>query len=107
MVPRSIRFPSRHRLRMPAGCLAGLATLAVLLGSGAPSPAASPLLESVKQNPKKAQELCARFKQFNAQGQSATSKASIAQVAASEGLAPGDAEVLITYVIGLHCPDVH
>lgn len=68
--------------------------------------AASPLLESVKQNPALAKQMCANFKQLNAQGQSATSKGSIAAVAAAQGLSPMDAEVLITYVIGLNCPDV-
>ena len=68
--------------------------------------AASPLLEAVKQNPAKAQKMCARFRKLNAEGRSATSKASVEAVARSENLSPMDAEVLITYVIGLHCPDV-
>lgn len=68
--------------------------------------AASALLESVKQNPELARQLCRQFKALNAEGQSATSKASIARVAESQGLSPMDAEVLATYVIGLHCPDV-
>ena len=71
-----------------------------------PARAASALLESVKQNPGLAKSLCAQFKQLNASGQSATSKESIARVAASQGLSTLDAEVLTTYVIGLHCPDV-
>ena len=71
-----------------------------------PSLAASALLETVKENPALARSLCERFKQLNAQGQSATSKESIAWVAANQGLSPMDAEVLSTYVIGLHCPDV-
>ena len=48
---------------------------------------------------------CARFSQLNAEGVSATSKRSIEEVAAKQGLSPVDAEVLITYVIGLYCPD--
>lgn len=68
--------------------------------------AASELLESVKQNPALAQQMCARFKQLNAQGQSATAPESIAAVARSQGLSGTDAEILITYVIGLNCPDV-
>jgi hypothetical protein len=32
--------------------------------------------------------------------------APIAMVASSQGLSQVDAEVLTTYVIGLHCPDV-
>lgn len=68
--------------------------------------AASQLLESVKRNPALARQMCGRFKQLNAKGQSATSSASIAAVASAQGLSPTDAEILITYVIGLNCPDV-
>ena len=71
-----------------------------------PARAASNLLESVKQNPGLAKSLCAQFKQLNASGQSATSPQAIASVARNQGLSPVDAEVLATYVIGLHCPDV-
>jgi hypothetical protein len=81
------------------------ASLALLLCQS-PMSAASALLETVKQNPALARSLCERFKQYNAEGKSATSKESIAWVASSQGLAPVDAEVLSTYVIGLHCPDV-
>jgi hypothetical protein len=77
-----------------------------LLLSQSPMLAASALLETVKQNPALARSLCERFKQYNAEGKSATSKESIAWVASSQGLSPVDAEVLSTYVIGLHCPDV-
>lgn len=71
-----------------------------------PGQAASALLETVKQNPARAKQMCARFKQLNAEGISATSPQAIAAVASSQGLSPVDAEVLITYVIGLNCPDV-
>ena len=87
--------------------------IAVLLGIAAgfspvtgPAFAQSALLESVKQNPALAQSLCQQFRQLNAQGVSATSKASIASLASSRGLSPMDAEVLATYVIGLHCSTV-
>lgn len=90
--------------RLPGGLLA-LPLLLALLPAG-PSPAASALLESVKTNPAMAQSLCERFKQLNAQGKSATSQESVTWVAANQGLSPVDAEVLSTYVIGLHCPDV-
>ena len=91
--------------RMAAGLLAlGLAMLPLLLP---PLPAAAAgMLDTVKQNPALARSLCEQFKQLNASGQSATSKESIARVAASQGLSTLDAEVLTTYVIGLHCPDV-
>jgi hypothetical protein len=81
------------------------ASLALLLCQS-PMSAASALLETVKQNPALARSLCERFKQYNAEGKSATSKESIAWVASSQSLSPVDAEVLSTYVIGLHCPDV-
>ncbi|MFY8149648.1 MAG: hypothetical protein ACOVNL_10600 [Prochlorococcaceae cyanobacterium] len=68
--------------------------------------AASPLLESVKQNPALAKSLCAEFRQYNTQGLSATSAQAVAATARQRGLSPMDAEVLTTYVIGLHCPDV-
>lgn len=84
---------------------AGVALLVLLTASGG-AQAASPLLESVKQNPALARQMCARFKQLNAEGHSATSKKSIASVASAQGLSAMDAEVLITYVIGLNCPDV-
>ena len=80
--------------------------LAFSLVWASPLRAASALLESVKQNPALAKSLCAQFKQLNASGQSATSPESIAMVASSQGLSQVDAEVLATYVIGLHCPDV-
>ena len=90
--------------RSAAGLLAlGLAVIPLLLSS---LPAAAGMLDTVKQNPALARSLCEQFKQLNASGQSATSKESIARVAASQGLSTIDAEVLTTYVIGLHCPDV-
>ena len=70
------------------------------------APASAGMLDVVKQNPEMARKLCDQFKQLNASGQSATSKEAIARLAASQGLSAIDAEVLTTYVIGLHCPDV-
>ncbi len=75
--------------------------------SAMPLRAASALLETVKQNPALAKSLCAQFKQLNAAGRSATAPDSIAMVASSQGLSQVDAEVLTTYVIGLHCSDVY
>ena len=80
--------------------------LACTLLLAAPPRAASALLETVKQNPALARSLCGRFKELNAQGISATSRSSIDVVAKEQGLSQVDAEVLATYVIGLHCPDV-
>jgi len=71
-----------------------------------PALAQSQLLESVKQNPARAKALCSQFQGFNAQGLSATSSSAVSQIARQENLSPMDSEVLITYVIGLYCPDV-
>ena len=101
-----------HPSPMPVlkGLLALLAcggTVLVGLGSD-PSPvwAQSQLLESVKQNPARAKALCSQLRGFNAEGLSATSPQAVAQIARQENLSPMDAEVLTTYVVGLHCPDV-
>lgn len=118
-MPRRLLLNRSHRHRHTAPRLAlpvavtvpwrvaaaGLALLVAFAPTGG-AQAASPLLESVKQNPALARQMCANFKQLNAEGQSATSPASIAAVASSQGLSAMDAEVLITYVIGLNCPDV-
>jgi len=80
--------------------------LALLLGPGATLASASALLESVKQNPEVARQLCDQFRAYNAQGTSATSAEVVGAVARSRDLNTIDAEVLITYVIGLHCPKV-
>jgi hypothetical protein len=98
-VPLASRLPLRSLLGM--GLALGLAAM-----PAAPGWSASPLLESVKQNPALARSLCGRFKELNAQGISATSRSSIDVVAKEQGLSQVDAEVLATYVIGLHCPDV-
>ncbi len=101
---------SAIQLRFGPGLAAWLASGVLLLGQilapVAPVEAASALLETVKQNPQLAKQLCAEFKQLNAEGRSATSPASLARVASSQGLSTMDAEVLTTYVIGLYCPDV-
>jgi hypothetical protein len=105
-MPRRDALTSMTALRCPAAGLGLLLLTLALGGLAAPAKAASPLLERVKQNPALARKMCARFKQLNAEGVSATSKKAINAVAEAQGLSPMDAEVLITYVIGLHCPDV-
>ncbi|MFM7313320.1 MAG: hypothetical protein ACKO0M_09165 [Cyanobium sp.] len=75
-------------------------------GTVFPAAAQSALLESVKQNPQRAKALCAELKDLNAQGLSYTSGQAVAQIASRQGLSPTDAEILSTYVVGLHCPDV-
>ena len=79
----------------------------VLIGAASPIGAAdSDLLNSVKRNPEKAKEMCRSFRQMNANGRSPFSKAYINQVAASENLSFQDAEILMTYIVGMHCDDV-
>ena len=63
----------------------------------------SDLLNSVKRNPEKAKAMCRTFRQMNANGRSPFSKAYINQVAASESLSFQDAEILMTYTVGMHC----
>ena len=43
---------------------------------------------------------------MNAKGKSAYSQKSTRQVAKSENLSFQDAEILVTYTVGMHCPDV-
>lgn len=110
--PRATDHPPRDDRRHPLitrlrPCLTALVCAACLGAVAVPTARAqSALLESVKQNPALAQSLCQQFRQLNAQGVSATSQASIASLASSRGLSPMDAEVLATYVIGLHCSTV-
>ena len=66
----------------------------------------SDLLNSVKRNPEKAKAMCRSFRQMNANGKSAYSKKSINKVAQGQNLTFQDAEILVTYVVGMHCPDV-
>ena len=94
---------------MPVLSLLRLTGLAVFMGAGlpfTPLQAPSPLLESVKQNPQLAKRICADLRQLNSRGVSSNSPEAIAMVAQSQGLSSTDAEILTTYVVGLHCPDV-
>jgi len=77
-----------------------------LLISASAGFAQSSLLESVKRNPSEAQALCQSFKAMNGKGQSALSAEAINQLATQRNLSPNNAEILATYVIGLHCSDV-
>ena len=76
-----------------------------LLGA-APAAAESELLNSVKRNPSEASALCSSFRRLNSEGQSAYSGETTRLVASTRNLSPTDAEVLITYVVGMTCPDV-
>ena len=78
-----------------------------LIGSITPVGAdESDLLNSVKRNPEKAKAMCRSFRQMNANGNTAYSKKSVNEVAHSQNLTFQDAEILVTYVGGMHCPDV-
>jgi hypothetical protein len=68
--------------------------------------ASSELLKDVKRNPQQAKGMCSDFKTFNENGQSAYSKQSIGSIAKSRNLNHDDAEILVTYVVGMHCPNV-
>ena len=103
---RPAPHPKRTFQRHSRQLAGGLACTLLCLAPARPLRAASALLETVKNNPALAKSLCAQFKQLNASGRSATAPDSIAMVASSQGLSQVDAEVLTTYVIGLHCPDV-
>ena len=68
--------------------------------------ASSELLKGVKRNPQQAKGMCSDFKTFNENGESAYSKQSIDSIAKSRNLNHDDAEILVTYVVGMHCPNV-
>ena len=79
---------------------------ALLLTSQPPAQAGSALLDRVKQNPKVAAAICAELRSLNAQGITSTNPQAVNRIAAMQGLGATDAEILTTYVVGLHCPDV-
>ena len=66
----------------------------------------STLLDAVKQNPARGQALCRQLRQLNTEGVSFTSSRVTTMVSTQQGLTPADSEVLLTYVVGLYCPDV-
>ena len=80
--------------------------LALALLSAAPAAAESELLNSVKRNPSEASALCSSFRRLNSNGQSAYSGETTRMIATKRNLSTTDAEVLITYVVGMTCPDV-
>ena len=90
--------------------LAGLAAAAAFTaGTGLLRPTEanpSALLDTVKSNPAKAETLCQQLKTINAGGLSVYSSTGLGQVAASQGITTADAEIFVTYVVGLYCPDV-
>ena len=66
----------------------------------------SDLLNSVKRNPEQAKTMCRSFRKMNENGKSAYSKKATRQVAKKQNLNFQDAEILVTYVVGMYCPDV-
>jgi hypothetical protein len=68
--------------------------------------ASSELLKDVKRNPQQAKGMCRDFKTLNENGKSAYSKKSIRSISKSRNLSEDDAEILVTYVVGMHCPNV-
>jgi len=83
-----------------------LPILALLLAALPALGQQSGLLESVRQNPQRGKALCQQLRQLNAQGVSFTATQVTTTVAREQNLSPTDAEVLLTYVVGFHCPDV-
>tara|TARA_Y100001968_G_scaffold185821_1_gene170168 strand:- start:472 stop:744 length:273 start_codon:yes stop_codon:yes gene_type:complete len=77
-----------------------------MLSSSVMVQAQSNLLESVKRNPSEAKSLCSNFRELNSKGISASSKQSIKSISQKHNLKDIDAEILSTYVRGLHCPNV-
>ena len=80
--------------------------LAVVLAPSTAAAADSDLLNGVKSNPQEAKAMCQDFKDLNERGKSAYDRATTRNVAQSRQISKPDAEVLITYVVGIHCPDV-
>ena len=96
--------PRRRSLLGLGGALALAAGF--LLAPQAPAQAGSALLDRVKQNPKVAAAICTELRGLNAQGLTSTSPQAVDRIAVLQGLNKTDAEILTTYVVGLHCPDV-
>ena len=106
--PRLIDHGPSHGPRAWGVSVAGTA-LGILLASSvtvAGAQAQSQLLESVKQNPALAKQLCAELRQMNGSGIASTSNQAIQTIAQQRQLSFTDAEILTTYVVGLYCPDV-
>ena len=68
--------------------------------------AQSTLLDNVKRNPEEAIALCEQFRSLNNEGIPAGSKEAIMKVSRQRNISQIEAEILMTYVIGINCPDV-
>lgn len=100
--PRSRASRSAHLRPTLAAVLSALLGLAALPAQAQ----TSALLDQVKQNPARGKAMCTQLRQLNAQGTSFTSQQVTALVARQQGISQPDAEILLTYVVGLYCPDV-
>ncbi|MXX08671.1 MAG: hypothetical protein F4Z67_03385 [Synechococcus sp. SB0667_bin_8] len=100
---RKLRPPLRLGLVI-LGIVAALASGPRMLRPAQANP--SSLLNTVKNNPGMAEELCQQFNTINANEDSVYSSAGLEEVASSQGITTSDAEILVTYVVGLYCPDV-
>ena len=65
------------------------------------------LLERAKNNPNEGSKLCKKFKEFNADNQSATSNLATEFVSKKNNLSMVNAEFYSIYVIGLYCPEIY
>ena len=100
---RTLR-PPWHVELVGLGMVAVLATAPTIVRPMQANP--SSLINAVQSNPAMAGQLCQQFNAINADGHSIYSSTGLQQVASSQGITTGDAEILITYVVGLYCPDV-
>ena len=85
--------------------------LLLLIGGLLTSPALaqSELLDAIKRDPAEAKAMCRQFRTAKATNKSFDpySRKTTIKVAKNRQLSTNDAEILITYVVGMHCPDVH
>lgn len=100
---RKLRPPLRLGLVI-LGIVAALAAGPRMLRPTRANP--SDLLHDAKNNPDTAEQLCQKFKAINGSGDSVYSSRGLQQVASSRKITTGDAEILVTYVVGIYCPDV-
>ncbi|MGB1416642.1 MAG: hypothetical protein ACPG6X_04080 [Synechococcus sp.] len=74
-----------------------------------PAWAQAELLDAIKRNPAEAKAMCREFRTAQANDNSFDpySRKTTRKVAKQRQLSLDEAEILITYVVGMHCPDVH
>ena len=65
------------------------------------------LLERAKNNPSEGSKLCKKFKEKNANNESATSYDATKFVSKRYNLSMVNAEFYSIYVIGLYCPEIY